>query len=256
VQAILTGVDHSHHAAAIAERLATELAAETVGIALFGSVAKGTDHPDSDIDLILAVTAGEGVEVRQVEGRMVTLTRKTPEALKAAFTHPWEAGAAAGAWRFARLLHDPDAAMAALQSEARAWTWDAIGDAADHWAASELVGLAEEVHKVCGMLAQGRPRAGAANRAILALQLAGPLAAANRLVVDSDNDLWDAVAEAEGSDWAAAWDAAAGITGASHETGCRAALALYRHAAGRLIHHLDEADQDIVRTAYDLAALG
>lgn len=247
-------MDHTEQALAIAGRVAASLAPASIGIALFGSVAKGTDHAASDIDLMIATTAGEGVQVRQVEGRMVTLTRNTPEDLRAAFSRPWEAGSAVAAWRFASLLHDPDGVMTALQAEARAWTWERIGAEADRWAAGELVGLAEEVHKVAGMLTLGRPRAAAANRAILTLHLGGPLAAANRLLYDSDNDLWDALAAAEGPAWARAWDTAAGLTAATHEDGCRSALHLYRLAADRLAHHLDEADRAIVHTACALAA--
>jgi hypothetical protein len=244
-------VHHHTQALAIAERLAADLAPGTLGIGLFGSVAKGTDHPHSDIDLILATDTGAGTEVRQVEGRMVTLTRKTPADLEGAFERPWEAPTAVAAWREARLLHDPDGVMARLQARSHAWTWAAI-DGVDAWAAGELVGLAEEVHKVHGMLAAGRVRAAAANRAILALQLAFPLAAAHRLTCGSENEIWDAVAAAEGPDWAAAWDTAAGVTPADHESGCRAALALYRIAADRLAHHLDAGDRAIVDTARDL----
>lgn len=242
-----------HHAAAlaIAERLAADLAPRSLGIGLFGSVAHGTDHPHSDIDLILAVDTGAGTEVKQVEGRMVTLTRKSPADLEGAFTRPWEAVTAVGAWRGARILHDTDGLMARLQARAATWAWGQI-DGVDLWAARELVGLAEEVHKVHGMLATGRARAAAANRAILTLQLAYPLAAAHRLECGSENDLWDAVAAAEGPAWAAAWDTAAGIAEADHATGCRAALALYRIAADRLAHHLDEADHAIVDTARNL----
>ncbi|MCD0445150.1 nucleotidyltransferase domain-containing protein [Glycomyces sp. A-F 0318] len=244
-------MDHTRHALDIADRLAAELAPEAIGIALLGSLANGTDHPGSDIDLVIAAD-GEGVAVRHVEGRMATLTRKTPEALAAALDHPWEAGAAAGAWRFARLLHDPDGRLAALQAAARAWTWDRLGPEADRWAAGELVGLAEEVHKVAGMLEAGRARAAAANRAILALRLGHPMAAAHRLVWDSDNTLWDALAAAAGPDWARAWDDAAGVTGAGHDAGCRAALTLYRLAADHLAHHLDANGRAVVRTARHL----
>ncbi|MDN3242790.1 nucleotidyltransferase domain-containing protein [Glycomyces tritici] len=245
---------HTLHALAIAERLAADLAPSALGIALFGSVAQGTDHPHSDIDLFLAVESGAGTEIRQVEGRMVTLSRKTLTDLEGAFTSPWEAVVAVGAWRRARLLHDPEGHLARLQARAHAWTWDLIGPGADHWAAGELVGLAEEVHKTRGMLERGRTRAAAANRAILVLQLGYAMSVANRLVCDTENDLWDAVAAAEGPAWAAAWDAAAGITPAGHEDGCRAALALYRHAAARLATHLDGDAAAIVTTACDLTA--
>jgi hypothetical protein len=245
-------VHHSDHALAIAESSAGAEAPSSLGIALFGSVAKGTDHPHSDIDLVVAARTDPGIRVLHREGRMVTVSRKTPDELEAAFTRPWEAGAAVAAWRSARILHDPDGLMRDLQTRAEAWTWEAIGPDADRWAASELVGLAEEVHKVHGMLAQGRARAAAANRLLIALSLAGPLAAANRILYDSENDLWDAVADAEGPAWATAWDAAAGVTGAGHEAGCAAALDLYRHAAARLAHHLTGSDRAVVDTACNL----
>lgn len=242
---------HHTQALAIAERVAAELAPGTRGIGLFGSVATGKGHPHSDIDLILATDTGAGTEVRQVEGRMVTLTRKTPADLEGAFERPWEAVTAVTAWQQARLLHDPDGLMSRLQARSRDWAWDEI-DGVDAWAAGELVGLAEEVHKVHGMLAAGRARAAAANRAILALQLVYPLAAAHRLTCGSENDVWDAVADAEGPAWAAAWDDAAGITGCDHETGCLAALQLYRIAADKLAHHLDDNGRAVVQTACDL----
>ncbi|MDA1360135.1 nucleotidyltransferase domain-containing protein [Glycomyces luteolus] len=245
---------HHLEAARIAAIVAAELAPASIGIALFGSVANGTDHPHSDIDLILAADGASGVQVKQVEGRMVTLTRKTPDDLAAAFTRPWEAVTAVAAWRAARILTDPQGTMHRLRTEAQAWTWDALAAEGDRWAAAALVGLAEEVHKVCGMLARGRARAAAANRAVLALQLGQPMAAAHRILVDSENDLWDALADAAGPAWARAWDDAAGVSGCDHERGCAAALELYRLATARLDTHLDGDDRAIVRTARDLAA--
>jgi len=244
-------VHHHDHALAIAARLTAEHAPTALGIGLFGSVAAGTDHPHSDIDLVLAADTHPGTTVAHVEGRMATLTRKPPADLEGAFTRPWEAVTAVAAWRGAHLLHDPDGLMAGLQARARTWTWNQIPDA-DRWAASALVGLAEETHKIHGMLATGRHRAAAANKAILALQLATPLAAAHRLTCASENDLWDALATAEGPAWATAWDTATGITPADHTTGCRAALDLYRIAADRLAHHLDDNDRAIVTTARTL----
>jgi hypothetical protein len=250
---ILDGVHPSRHAAQIADRLAADLAPTTVGVALFGSVAKGTDHPHSDIDLVCAATEHRATEIRHVEGRMVTITRATPADLAAAFTRPWDAGPAVAAWRYARLLHDPTGVLADLQQRARAWTWDDLGPAADTWAARELVGLAEEIHKIAGMLATGRPRPAAANRLIIALALAAPYAVANRLLWDSDNDLWDALADTDPA-WAAAWDTASGLTAADPDGACRGALRLYRLAAAALTAHLDGHDLATVTTADRLAA--
>lgn len=240
------------HAETIAERLAAELAPTTLGIALVGSVAAGTDHPHSDIDLICATAESSGTEICQVEGRMVTLTRATPAALAAAFTSPRDAAPAVAAWRRARILHDTDGILADLQQTAHAWTWDDLGPAADVWAATELVGLAEEIHKICGMLTLGRPRAAAANRLIVTLALAVPYAAAHRLIYDSENYLWDALADRDQA-WAAAWDTAAGLTPADPASAACAALRLYRIAAAALRAHATAADQALIDTATGLA---
>ncbi|MEU6860006.1 nucleotidyltransferase domain-containing protein [Glycomyces sp. NPDC046736] len=242
----------SSHAELIAERLAAALAPQALGIALVGSVAAGTDHPHSDIDLICATAESSGTEIRQVEGRMVTLTRATPAALAAALTSPRDAAPAAAAWRRARILHDPDGVLASLQKAAAAWTWDALGPAADAWAAIELVGLAEEIHKICGMLTLGRPRAAAANRLIVTLALAVPYAAAHRISYDSENDLWDALADHDRA-WAAAWDTAAGLTPADPASAACAALRLYRIAATALRAHATAADRALIDTATGLA---
>ncbi|GAA2308407.1 hypothetical protein GCM10009853_077290 [Glycomyces scopariae] len=241
---------HRDHALAIAARTAAA-EPDALAVALVGSVATGTDHPHSDIDLIAAARTDPGTRVLHVEGRMVTLTRKTPADLAAALTRPREAGAAVPAWRTARLLADPNGILHDLQEHAHAWTWDEV-ERPDEWAAGELVGLAEEVHKVHGMLALGRARAAAANRLILALALAVPMAAANRLLYGSENDLWDALARTEGPAWARAWDTATGLAPAPHDTACRAAADLYRTAAARLARHLDPDDRITVTTAADL----
>ncbi|GAA1690856.1 hypothetical protein GCM10009830_43210 [Glycomyces endophyticus] len=241
---------HRDHALAIAAAVAGA-EPDALAVALVGSVATGTDHPHSDIDLIAAAATGPGTRVLHVEGRMVTLTRAAPDDLAAALTRPRDAGAAVPAWRTARLLHDPDGVLRDLKARADAWTWDRVEDP-DRWAAGELVGLAEEVHKVHGMLAQGRARAAAANRLILTLALAVPMAAANRLLYGSENDLWDALAAAEGPGWAADWDTAAGLAPAGPEAAARTACALYRRAASRLAPHLAGTDRTVVTAAADL----
>ncbi|THV33430.1 nucleotidyltransferase domain-containing protein [Glycomyces buryatensis] len=237
---------------AIAEHLAHDLAADTIGIALTGSIATGTDHPDSDIDLIAIAQAGRDDQTQSLAGRLVTITWTTLEDANGAFDQPWSAGQAVPGWRDARILHDPTGALAALKDRARNWQWDDIAAAADRWAGATLVGLAEEVHKVHGMLATGAPRAAAANRDLIALQLPGALAAADRILYGSENRLWDLVCQAEGEAWARAWDTATGIKTASFEDSCRAALTLYRLAADRLKGHLEASERPIVEVACNL----
>ncbi|GAB4003307.1 hypothetical protein GCM10029992_44450 [Glycomyces albus] len=79
-------MDHHQHARAIAETVAAGLDAR--GVALTGSVATGADHPDSDIDLIAVTDRPADLEIRSVEGRMVTIGWKTPRPSAAPSTAP------------------------------------------------------------------------------------------------------------------------------------------------------------------------
>ncbi len=244
-------VDHTRHARRLAEALAGELTAR--GVALTGSIATGTDHPDSDIDLVAVAETAREDQIRSVEGRMVTIGWKTIDEIEAALHCPWEAPAAV-AWRDARLLADPEGLLEHVKARAAAWDWLLIADQADRWAAAGVTGLAEEVHKVCGMLTADNARAAAANRAILTLRLPGLLAAADRILYRSENELWDLICRAEGEAWTDAWDSAAGLTGTDPAASCRAALRLYRIAAARVDEALDETQRPVVATACRLAA--
>lgn len=244
-------MDHHQHARAVAGAVAENLEARAV--ALTGSVATGADHPDSDIDLIAVTDRPRQAEVRSVEGRMVTIGWKSPQAIEGDFADPAVAGVAVPTWRAAVVLTDPDRLLAGIRSRAETWTWGPIADRADRWAAAGIVGLAEETHKVAGMLATGNLRAAAANRDILTLQLPGLVAAADRVLYISENALWDAVCEAEGPDWARAWDTAAALTPAGLEASCRAAMRLYRLAAARLDPVFTGTERPVVATACALA---
>nr|WP_277605700.1 nucleotidyltransferase domain-containing protein [Glycomyces sp. L485] len=219
-----------------------------------GSIAFGTDHPDSDIDLIAVTDTPGDLDVFDIDGRMVTIGRKTPEQIDAAFDQPSEAPVAVPTWRAAHILTDPEGLLTRTKYKAGAWRWDAIAAKADQWAAEGLVGLAEEVHKVAGMLAGGNPRAAAANRAILALQLPGLIAAADRILYRTENELWNLVCDTEGPDWTEAWDAATGTAPTDLDTSCRAGLKLYLIAADRLEAVFDEHQRPVVATACRLAA--
>ncbi|GAB4003309.1 hypothetical protein GCM10029992_44460 [Glycomyces albus] len=156
-------------------------------------------------------------------------------------------------WRAAHVLTDPDGVFAAARARAETWDWEPIAAQADRWAASGVVGLAEEAHKVAGMLATGNLRAAAANRDLLLLQLPGLVAAADRVLYISENELWDAVCEAEGPDWTSAWDTAAALVPIDVRTSCRAALRLYRLAAARLDAHFTSAERPVIATARGVA---
>jgi hypothetical protein len=157
------------------------------------------------------------------------------------------------AWRNAVVLADDSGAAGQLQAEALAWEWSTIDRAADSWVAEQVTGYAEEVHRLVGQAAGGSPRTAAAMRSLLAIRMAVVLAVHHRLLYDSENRLWDLVADAEGERWAAIQDQALGLDGAGRAAGIRAAVDLYVATARRTAHLLDADRSAVVRQALAVA---
>jgi hypothetical protein len=244
----------------VAELMAGKLnAAGARGVALVGSAATGTEHTASDLDLVALVDDDAAVprnEVLADAGRLVTVAWTSPAQVRRDLRLPEGVGAVVPGWRSAVALHDPAGMVAALAREAETWSWDIVGEeACDGYVAQRVTGLAEEVHKVVGLSRAGRTRGVAVNRALIVLQLAGAMSVHRRILYGSENALWDLVAKAEGSEWAAAQDTALGLDGGPAE-GSVAALRLFALAAERVAGLLNSKQTAVVelavQTAHDL----
>ncbi|MDI1462620.1 hypothetical protein QEZ54_16730 [Catellatospora sp. KI3] len=92
-------------------------------------------------------------------------------------------------------------------------------------------------------------------RGLLAVRLATILAVHHRLLYDTENRLWDLVAEAEGPQWSAAQDLALGVTPGTGGAADRAALDLYAATARRTRELLDAEQSAVVRLALETAGI-
>ncbi|MBN1921027.1 MAG: nucleotidyltransferase domain-containing protein [Anaerolineae bacterium] len=120
-------------------------------LALVGSFACGDAGPFSDMDLLCVmendVPPHPEAGSHLIEGRLVVLSTTTLPQLAAAFVQPEMAVQMIAGLRSARILIDPQGQFAAVQTQARAFVWNAEMQArANTYAASEMVGWIEEVH--------------------------------------------------------------------------------------------------------------
>jgi Nucleotidyltransferase domain len=233
---------HVVSARRIADRVAVDLVAGGArAVVLVGSVARGDARPTSDIDL---VALGVGPEYRLLvrDGWQVSVSWRTAEQVRAGFGQPAEAGGAVPAWRGALVLADSTGEADRLRVEARTWDWSLVDGAADEWVAEQVTGYAEEVHRLVGQATDGSPRAAAVIRSLIAVRMATVLAVYHRILYESENRLWDLVADAEGPQWTDVQDRALGVLPVDEAQATRAALDLYARTAHRTVHLLD-ADQ-------------
>jgi hypothetical protein len=238
----------------VARAVAAELTRDGAGaVVLGGSVARGDAHRYSDIDLC-ALGEGPAYELRMVDGRLVSVSWRTPDGVRALLDSPPDAGGAVPAWRGAEVLVDDRGVAALLRDFAHEWRWARIDDACDAWLADEFPGYAEEVFRLAGMLDGGRLLPASAMRAVLALRLPHLVAVHRRLFYDSENDLWERVGAALGPAWLEASRRALGADPSSDPDGaCRAALRLWVLAAGELAPLLGSAAGEVVAAAVQIA---
>lgn len=194
---------HGSVAHVIAAQLPSLIRAGAQAVLLVGSQARGDAQAHADIDLIV-IGDGPHYRVQRAEPHLLSLSWRTPDALRTEMRTPRACASTVPGLRSARLLHDPDGVAHALQQEALAWSWQSIGDdVLDAWVAEELCGYAEEVQKLVGATLAGghAQRKGTIQRSILALRLAIPLSVHLRLLYASEDHLWSLVDARMGAEW-------------------------------------------------------
>ena len=238
--------------AGLAENLADELMRQGAeAVVVTGSHARGEANPYSDLD-ITAIGVGPRTRFVQCGEVLVSFSWRTVSGEREALHDPERLGAAVPAWRKVVIVRDPRGVAAQLRQEAQAWDWQPVAERCDAWVAEEVTGLSEEVHKLLGNLGAGRRSAAAVQRSLLVLKLAPAMAVHARLLHESENLLWNLVAERMGSEWARALGAALGEEGEGLEESCAAALALFTLAAREVARLLDEREATVVDAALGL----
>lgn len=233
--------------------MADELAGRSRrAVVLTGSHARGTAGDTSDVDLA-GVGRGAPYRLYTRDQRLVSISWRSVRRHRALFYDPHAAPIIVPGWRRAIILRDPAEKAAELKREARAWDWDCLDLDVDFWVSRELTHLSEEVHKLVGSVAKGRLWTAAAQRSILALRMAQILAVHLRLLYETENGLWERVAETLGPAWKKAQAAAFVDDGQPFLRSCRGALNLFILAAAEVAPLLTREQAEVVDNACRVA---
>jgi predicted nucleotidyltransferase len=191
------------------DRLAAELDdGTTVAIALMGSHARGDPTPYSDVDLLrfsgrLPESKAQSYTLKRREGRLVSVMTTTIAARREELSRPEQAIWAVPGLRQGRILLDKRGELARLKQEADDFRWEPLQDAADEYASYNLMGNAEEVHKVLGGLSRGDESAMLYGTLGLCLNLPTIVAVQRGLLIETENAFFRKVQQSAGQ--ASAW---------------------------------------------------
>ncbi len=221
-------------------------------VILTGSHARGDAHAESDLDLRV-VGDGPPEALKRHDEFLVSISWQQLEKHRESLSDPAEVGQVVPGLRTCVIIHDPQGLAAKLKEEAERWKWYLLEEESDEWVAHEITDYAEEVHTLVGNLDMNQLSGAAAVRSQLALHLAQVLSVHKRILYETENDLWDCVAEAMGELYAGAQELALGVKETSLKESCDATLELYGIAAAAARRLLSDTQRDVVAHACKLA---
>lgn len=201
---------------------------------LVGSFSRGQGGPFSDVDLDIFVSEApdakpERYNLHQRSGHLVSVKKIGLESQRAELGQPETAIWAVPGMRGMRILHDPHGKLGELKAEAEAFSWAGLEDTANSFVSYDFCTCTEEVYKLLGGLEARDPSKVIYATLGLGLGLAETMAVHKRLLVESENRLFDLLYAAMGkeSPWSRAHKLAVGWRAGAFERRGIAALQLY-----------------------------
>lgn len=230
--------------------------ADTIGMLLAGSYARGDATPYSDIDLIrfapvLPEADADRYRLAYREGHLVSLSTTTVDAKRAELSRPETAIWAIPGLQQTRILLDRDGALAALLQEAQGFRWEPLQSEADAYASYNVMGLVEEVHKLLGALEHNDESTALYATWGLVSGLIRAVTVQRGVLIQTENAYFRQAQEAVGpeSAWSRAFRVAVGLDAATVTARAVKALCLYNETATLLASALQPQHLAVIRGA-------
>ena len=213
---------------------------DVVGIGIVGSFARGQESKYSDVDFDIFVSKMPENEydrytLRHWDDKLVSLKYTLLDDELAALENPRRAIWAVPGLRGMKIVLDKDGSLKELQKMAQKFDWSLLQPLADEFAAEEVMGCAEEVHKILSGLDRKHESTVLYATWGLVKNLLEAVAVQRGIMMVSENKYFDLIQESVGRDtkWVSAFRTAWGLNSSSSQYPTRgaAALTLYRLTA-------------------------
>lgn len=228
---------------------------EVVGVGIVGSYSRGQESKYSDVDFDIFVSGlpeneHDRYTLRYWDGKLVSLKYALLEDERAALTEPRRAIWAVPGLRSMKIILDKDDSLTELQKMAQKFDFSLMQHQADEFAAEEVMGCAEEVHKILNGLDRGHESTVLYATWGLVKCMLEAVAVQRGILIVSENRYFDLIQEAVGRDtkWVSAFRTAWGLDSASSQYQSRgtAALKLYRLSAAMFDGLIPEKHREVV----------
>ena len=234
---------------------------DVMGVGVVGSHARGQESKYSDVDVDIFVdqlpeNVYDRYTLRYWDNKLVSLKYALLEDERAALTNPRRAIWAVPGLSGMKILLDKDGSLAELQKAAQHFDFSLLQTEADEFAAEEIMGCAEEVHKILNGLARGHESTVLYATWGLLKNLLEAVAVQRGLMIVSENRYFDLIQDSVGRDtkWTSAFRSAWGLDSSSAQYQSRgvAALKLYRLTAAMFEGLIPEIHREVVKRTLTL----
>jgi hypothetical protein len=234
---------------------------DVIGIGIVGSYARGQESKYSDVDFDIFVSKVpehpyDRYTLRYWDNKLISLKYTLLEDERSALNSPRRAIWAVPGLRGMRVLLDKDGSLRALQQAAQEFDWSSLQSAADEFAAEEIMGNAEEIHKILNGLAREHESTVLYAGWGLVKNMLEAVAVQRGILILSENRYFDLIQDSVGreSDWTRAFRTAWGLdrNGAGYQRRGAAALTLYRLSAEMFHGLIPDKHRDVVNKTLQL----
>ena len=228
---------------------------DVVGIGVVGSYARAQESKYSDVDLDIFVSKlpknpYDHYTLRYWDEKLVSLKYILLADERAALIDPRRAIWAVPGLRGMKILLDKGGAISALQQAAQDFDWSPLQPAANEFAADQILGNAEEAHKILTGLARGHESTVLYATWGMVKNMLEAVAVQRGLLIVSENRYFDLIQDALGRDskWTRAFRTAWGLDphASQYQSRGAAALTLYRLSAAMFAELIPEKHREVV----------